>query len=84
MVHFTSSLVVAASALLSLTSAAVTSGDFNILSINVAGLPEILNGNGVPGDKTTNSRSIGSYLARYDYDIVHMQEGDSPESFIST
>ena len=74
MVHLKSSLV-AASALLSLASAAVTGGDFDILSINVAGLPPVLNGNGVPGDKTVNSRTIGSRLALYDYDIVHMQEG---------
>lgn len=76
MVYFKSSLVVAASALLSLSSAAATGGDFDIITVNVAGLPPILNGNGVPGDKTVNSRLIGSKLAQYDYDIVHMQEGE--------
>lgn len=35
------------------------SGTFNILSMNVAGLPEILNGNGESGDKTTNTMVIG-------------------------
>ena len=35
------------------------SGTFNILSMNVAGLPEILNGNGESGDKTTNTMLIG-------------------------
>lgn len=79
MIYFKSSLVVAASALLSLTSAAATSGDFDIITMNVAGLPPILNGNGVPGDKTVNSRLIGSKLAQYDYDIVHMQEGKFSE-----
>ena len=80
MVHLNSSFV-AASALLSLASAAATGGDFDILSINVAGLPPVLNGNGVPGDKTVNSRIIGSRLALYDYDIVHMQEGNYPTTY---
>ncbi|CDO77944.1 hypothetical protein BN946_scf185030.g2 [Trametes cinnabarina] len=35
------------------------SGTFTILSMNVAGLPEILNSNGESGDKTTNTRIIG-------------------------
>jgi hypothetical protein len=34
-------------------------GAFNVLSMNVAGLPEILNGNGESGDKTTNTMIIG-------------------------
>lgn len=55
--------------------AAATSGDFNILSFNVAGLPAILNGNEVPGDKATNAGTIGTYFAEYDYDVIHVQEG---------
>jgi hypothetical protein len=39
--------------------ASAASGTFNILSMNVAGLPEILNGNGESGDKTTNTMLIG-------------------------
>lgn len=50
------------------------SGSFDILSMNVAGLPPIFNGNDVPGDKATNSRIIGSYFAKYGYDIIHVQE----------
>lgn len=53
---------------------AQTSGDLTILAMNVAGLPEILQNNEVPGDKTTNSRTIGSYFAKYNYDIINVQE----------
>ena len=69
------SLAAAAASLVSSVSAAATTGDFNVLTMNVAGLPAILNGNDVPGDKTTNSLLIGTLLAKYDYDIVHVQEG---------
>lgn len=50
------------------------SGTFNILSMNVAGLPEILNGNGESGDKTTNTMVIGQDFATYGYDLIHVQE----------
>jgi len=53
---------------------AATSGRFNILSINVAGLPEFLNNNDVPGDKETNAASIGSKFAEHDLDVIHVQE----------
>ena len=53
---------------------AATSGDFSVLSFNVAGLPAIFNSNGVPGDKTTNSEIIGSRFAKYGYDIIQVQE----------
>ena len=52
-----------------------TSGEFNVLSMNVAGLPAILQDNDVPGDKETNSETIGSLFAEYGYDIIHVQEG---------
>lgn len=55
-------------------SAIATSGDFNILSFNVAGLPEILNDNAVPGDKATNAGTIGTLFTEYDYDVIHVQE----------
>ncbi|KAK4099864.1 hypothetical protein N658DRAFT_452148 [Parathielavia hyrcaniae] len=42
--------------------------------MNVAGLPAILQGNGVPGDKATNARLIGSKFAQYGYDAIHVQE----------
>ncbi|KAK1982516.1 endonuclease/Exonuclease/phosphatase [Colletotrichum cereale] len=54
--------------------AQATGGDFNILSMNVAGLPDILQNNEVPGDKTNNSRLMGSLFAKYNYDIIHVQE----------
>ncbi|BCS18861.1 endonuclease/exonuclease/phosphatase family protein [Aspergillus puulaauensis] len=63
-------------ALLSLLSPALaaTSGTFNVLSFNVAGLPEIINGNDVPGDKTENTKMIGERFAEYGYDVIHVQE----------
>ena len=62
--------------LLSATSLAhaATSGTFNILSFNVAGLPEILNSNEVPGDKTDNTATIGTRFAEYGFDVIHVQE----------
>lgn len=53
---------------------AATSGSLDVLTMNVAGLPPIFNGNEVPGDKATNSRMIGSYFAEYGYDIINVQE----------
>ncbi|KAL4988175.1 Endonuclease/exonuclease/phosphatase [Aspergillus falconensis] len=53
---------------------AATTGTFTILSFNVAGLPEILNSNDVPGDKTENTEIIGERFAEYGYDIIHVQE----------
>jgi hypothetical protein len=57
-----------------LALAAPTTGKFTALSYNVAGLPQILQGNDVPGDKTDNSKQIGAYFAKYDYDLIHIQE----------
>lgn len=67
------SFAVAAASLTS-ASATATSGDFNILSFNVAGLPSILNDNSVTGDKATNAGTIGTLFAEYDYDVIHVQE----------
>ncbi|KAK0638372.1 Sphingomyelinase [Lasiodiplodia hormozganensis] len=53
---------------------AATSGTLTALSMNVAGLPEILQNNDVPGDKTTNTASIGTKFSEYGYDIIHVQE----------
>lgn len=53
---------------------AATNGKFTALSFNVAGLPQILQGNDVPGDKTDNSKQIGSCFAKYGYDIINVQE----------
>ncbi|CAJ2510907.1 Uu.00g065320.m01.CDS01 [Anthostomella pinea] len=61
---------------------AAASGDFNVLTMNVAGLPAIFNGNDVPGDKTTNSELIGSYFAEYGYDIIHVQEDFNYHAYI--
>jgi hypothetical protein len=72
------SLAAVAATLSSSVSAAATSGDLNILSFNVAGLPAILNDNAVPGDKATNAGTIGSLFAKYDYDVIHVQEDMCP------
>ncbi|KAI0970803.1 endonuclease/Exonuclease/phosphatase [Xylaria arbuscula] len=53
---------------------AATNGSFNVLSMNVAGLPAILNSNDVPGDKATNAGLIGSKFAALGYDLIHVQE----------
>lgn len=49
-------------------------GDFSVLTMNVAGLPAILNSNEVPGDKATNAGNIGKLFAKYGYDVIHVQE----------
>ncbi|KAK4183575.1 Horcolin [Podospora australis] len=54
--------------------AATTSGTLSVLAINVAGLPAILNDNGVPGDKATNAATIGSKFAEHAYDVIQLQE----------
>ncbi|OJD36704.1 endonuclease exonuclease phosphatase family protein [Diplodia corticola] len=53
---------------------AATSGSLTALAMNVAGLPAILQGNDVPGDKTTNTASIGTKFSELGYDIIHVQE----------
>ncbi len=53
---------------------AATSGQLNVLSMNVAGLPAILNSNDVPGDKATNAATIGSKFAASNYEVIHVQE----------
>jgi hypothetical protein len=55
MISHTSFVLVA----LALSRSALAQGTFNVLSMNVAGLPEILNGNGESGDKTENTKLIG-------------------------
>lgn len=77
MARLTLKIAATAASLISSASAAATSGDFNVLSMNVAGLPEILQSNDVPGDKATNAGTIGTLFAKYDYDIIHAQEGQA-------
>ncbi|KAF2708368.1 mannose-binding lectin [Pleomassaria siparia CBS 279.74] len=65
------------SVLLAVASTALgapTTGTFNILTLNVAGLPAILNDNDVPGDKTVNTGLIGQYFSIYNYSLIHVQE----------
>lgn len=81
----TTLLKAAASALL-LTKAAraatATSGEFSILSFNVAGLPQILQDNDESGDKATNSELIGTYFSEYDFDVIHVQEDFNYHAYI--
>ncbi|KAK8244792.1 endonuclease/Exonuclease/phosphatase [Phyllosticta capitalensis] len=62
-------LAVAASA-----AGAAADGTFNVVSFNVAGLPEILQNNGESGDKTTNTALIGEKFAEQGFDLIHVQE----------
>ncbi|MGW2620992.1 jacalin-like lectin, partial [Streptomyces sp. NPDC001500] len=51
-------------------TAAVDSGGFNVLSYNVAGLPEIISSASTPRD--TSTTAIGRRIAPYD--VVHVEE----------
>ncbi|KAM0275823.1 hypothetical protein ACHAQH_007368 [Verticillium albo-atrum] len=55
-------------------ASAQSSGDLNVLTMNVAGLPAFLQGNDVPGDKTVNSRLIGTKFIQHGYDVINVQE----------
>ncbi|EUC54402.1 endonuclease/exonuclease/phosphatase family protein [Rhizoctonia solani AG-3 Rhs1AP] len=70
-----STLCLAASGSLSLNEpAAVSPGVFNVLSINIAGLPEILNPNEESGHKRINAMYIGQKMSQYDYKVINVQE----------
>ncbi|KKA29457.1 hypothetical protein TD95_003107 [Thielaviopsis punctulata] len=58
------------------------SGALTVLTMNVAGLPAILQDNGVPGDKTANSERIGSLFAQYGYDVINVQEDFNYHAYI--
>ncbi|KAK4645130.1 hypothetical protein QC761_310950 [Podospora bellae-mahoneyi] len=70
----TSRLAAFSSALLLEGALAATSGNFDVLTINVAGLPAILNDNGVPGDKAANAAAMGAKFSEYGIDVVQLQE----------
>jgi endonuclease/exonuclease/phosphatase family metal-dependent hydrolase len=75
--HVRSSSVAQLLAVASLSLSSVTAqstGTFDILTYNIAGLPAWLSDNGVPGDKGTNAGTIGSIMAENNYDIIHVQE----------
>jgi hypothetical protein len=56
------------------TVLAQTSGKFNTMTCNVAGLPPILNGNEIPGDKDTNTALLGKLFTQYNISLIHVQE----------
>lgn len=68
------SYTTAAAALMAAGVVRATSGTFDVLTMNVAGLPSVLQSNDESGDKTTNSELIGTYFAKYGYDIINVQE----------
>jgi hypothetical protein len=72
MVSATSSVGLLAFVPLALSAA--TTGTFDAVTFNVAGLPAFLNGNDIPGDKTENTATIGKLMAKYSTDIIHVQE----------
>ncbi|KAM7203925.1 Endonuclease/exonuclease/phosphatase [Rhypophila sp. PSN 637] len=76
MKHILNQTVAAASLLvpMAMSQGGPTFGKFNILAMNVAGLPAFLNPNDVPGDKSTNAKTIGAKFSQYNYDVIHMQE----------
>ncbi|KAL5375164.1 hypothetical protein DPSP01_011371 [Paraphaeosphaeria sporulosa] len=59
--------------LVPLALSAATTGTFDAITFNVAGLPAILNPNG-EGDKTNNTATIGKLFAKYGTDFIHVQE----------
>lgn len=56
------------------TALAASSGTFNVLTFNVAGLPKKVSDNNLPGSKSGHAIFIGHRLMEGDYDIVHLQE----------
>ncbi|SJX63628.1 uncharacterized protein SRS1_14380 [Sporisorium reilianum f. sp. reilianum] len=68
--------------LASLVSTAPTStGSLTAVTMNVAGLPAILNGNG-EGDKQANSVAIGKKFVEYNYDVINVQEDFNYHAYI--
>lgn len=80
--HAVSVQLLAASSLLYGAAFAQNSGSLSVLTYNVAGLPAILNNNGVPGDKKDNSELIGAALGREAHDIVHVQEDFAYHAYV--
>jgi len=60
--------------LMALPYALASSGSFNVLQYNVAGLPSLINDNGIVGGKTNAATQIGTKFAQYAFDIIHTQE----------
>ena len=57
----------------------VLAGTFDVLSINVAGLPWILNSNGETGNKTANAELLGKIFSQQNYSVIHCEEVSPPE-----
>ena len=55
------------------STAPTATGSLSAVTMNVAGLPAIFNGNG-EGDKKNNSIEIGKKFSQYKYDLINVQE----------
>ena len=55
------------------SAAPTATGSLTAVTMNVAGLPAVLNGNG-EGDKKQNSIEIGKKFAQYNYELINVQE----------
>ncbi|KAI9054275.1 hypothetical protein LZ554_001443 [Drepanopeziza brunnea f. sp. 'monogermtubi'] len=64
-------LVFAAASWVCSATATAPCGDFNVLTLNVDGLPDFID---LAQNKIRNSYAIGLKLKEYQYDIVHVQE----------
>ncbi|TKY85311.1 hypothetical protein EX895_005473 [Sporisorium graminicola] len=79
-----SSLMLLASVLklaLLVSGAPTSTASLTAVTMNVAGLPAILNGNG-EGDKKANSVEIGQKLSEYNYDLINLQEDFNYHAYI--
>ncbi|CDR45717.1 CYFA0S19e02190g1_1 [Cyberlindnera fabianii] len=70
------SLLHSIAAITTIAKLVLADGGFNVLTFNVAGLPEILQNNDEPLDKTTATTNIGKIFSELkdDLDIIHVQE----------
>lgn len=75
------SLLLLVSIARSISAAPTSTGSLTALTMNVAGLPAVINGNG-EGDKQTNSITIGKKFAQYDYDLINVQEDFNYHAYI--
>jgi len=59
---------------------AVTTATFDVLSLNVAGLPQIINNNG-QSNKSASAMLMGQVLSSRNYSVIHLQEVTSRDSY---
>ncbi|KAK0740400.1 Endonuclease/exonuclease/phosphatase [Schizothecium vesticola] len=57
-----------------LSHALLTIGHLPLLTINIAGLPALLQSNAIPGSKAANTAYLGTLLSASPYAVIHLQE----------